>query len=51
MININENIKIFELDSSIENKLKSNKIITINDLWKENRKSLKNKGFSDKEIN
>lgn len=50
MANINENISKLNLLSSLENKLISNNIKIINDLWILKRKDLKNLGLTDKEI-
>ncbi|HOB25594.1 MAG TPA: hypothetical protein PLB45_00850 [Bacilli bacterium] len=47
---VNEDIKLLELDSSIENKLNDSGLKTIGDVWASNRKSLKALGLRDMEI-
>lgn len=52
MINeLNKKIETLNLDSNIINKLKSNNINTINDLWQLTKKDLKNINIKDSEIN
>ena len=50
-MNLSKEIKELELDEKIESKLKENNINYIEDLWKQNKKSLKSMGFSDSQIN
>lgn len=49
-ISLNDSIQKLELSSTIINKLNSNQIIKIKDLWTLKRKNLKELGLSDKEI-
>ena len=52
MINeLNKKIETLNLDSNIINKLKSNNINTINDLWQLTKTDLKNINIKDSEIN
>lgn len=50
MISIKDNISKLNVSSSIIDKLKSNNLNTINDIWNLKRKDLKEYGFSDYEI-
>lgn len=47
---LNENIEFLELDNSILLRLKENNINTIEDIWKMNRKHLKDIGLTDRDI-
>ena len=47
---LEKNIEELQLNSKILNKLKEKNIMIIKDLWKMQRKELKQLGFSDSEI-
>ena len=47
---LGKNIEELQLNSKILNKLKEKNIMIIKDLWKMQRKELKQLGFSDSEI-
>lgn len=47
---INEDLSVLELESDIDNKLRENNIVKINDLWCKTKKELKDLGFMDKDI-
>ena len=51
MKNLDKPIEELNIKSSIIQKLKSNNIILIEDLWHMKRKDLKNLNFNDTEIN
>lgn len=51
MIDLDKNIKILELGDLINSKLKNKEINYIRDLWKLDKKDLKQIGISDSEIN
>lgn len=46
-----ENIKILNISNKIIEQLKNNDILYIKDLWKKNRKELKDIGLKDSDIN
>ncbi len=50
MISVKENINKLKISPSIINKLKSNNLNKIDDLWSLKRKDLKESGFNDSEI-
>ncbi len=47
---LKESVSTLKLSSDIIEKMVQNKIETIEDLWKKNRKELKQLGFTDSEI-
>ena len=50
-MNLNKTIYELDLDKKITDKLIKNNIVDINSLWILNRKKLKERNFSDSEIN
>lgn len=50
MLNVTDEITKLNLSANLINKLKGNKINTLNDIWVLKRKDLKNLGLTDAEI-
>lgn len=49
-IDLNNSIKILNLESDVENILINNQILKVKDLWSLNRKALKNIDLTDNQI-